>query len=80
MNKELNELEEYYSNQFEMLNSKGWEDFVFTANQIMKTECSLEACHSLEDFWKAKGKQDIIKWIVTWREQCETVYKQNFEQ
>lgn len=76
--KEKQELEEYFSNQFMMMSTAGWNDFIATAQAMMNTECTLEACSNPEEFWKAKGKSDILRWLLTWREYCETAYKQNF--
>lgn len=77
---EKRELEEYFNNQFMMMAQPGWTDFTAAATAILNNECSLEACTSSEDFWKAKGKADILRWLLSWREYCETAYKQNFEE
>ncbi len=79
-NQEKRELEEYYNNQFMMMATPGWNDFSATATAMINTECTLEACSNSEEFWKAKGKSEILRWILSWREYCETAYKQNFEE
>jgi hypothetical protein len=78
-NLEKRELEEYFNNQFMMMATPGWADFISTATSMMNSECTLEDCSNSQEFWKAKGKSSILRWLLSWREYCETAYKQNFE-
>jgi hypothetical protein len=67
------ELEEYYSNRFGTMSSKGWEQFIEDA-QAIKDTLTIENLKTAEELWFAKGQVDILNWVINIKNASEQAY------
>jgi len=69
------ELEEYYTNQFDMMASQGWKDLMQTVDAMLKKELDVMSIKDAEDLYKRQGRLDILNWVANWKETCEATMK-----
>lgn len=67
------ELEDYYSNRFGTMSSKGWMQFVEDA-QAIKDTLTIESLKTAEELWFAKGQVDILNWVINIKNASEQAY------
>jgi len=70
------ELQEYYEARFDMMSTKGWQDFLADVDKIIDERNSLMATKSLEELNFRKGQLDVLHWISTLKQLSEEGWEQ----
>ena len=76
---EKKDLLKYYESQFDMMATPGWQDFLASVVAIGQKEQSIDHITTLEQLYASKGRLDILRWVLGWKEACEKGYKDNQE-
>lgn len=61
------ELEQYYLALREMFMTVGWQTFIEDI-EAAASICTLEACNSAEEFWKAKGRMEVYNRVMNYED------------
>lgn len=72
MNKELLD---YYENRFDMMTTKGWQDFIEDVQAMFDSHNQIGTVDTFEEFHKRKGQVDILQWILSLKSVSEQTYE-----
>lgn len=69
------ELQQYYEARFDMMASKGWQDFIDDVQKVYDAYNVIENITDEKSLFYTKGRLDILKWILTTKEASEKTYE-----
>jgi hypothetical protein len=70
------ELEQYYNNRFDLCVSPGWIELLEDLTEARSKYSKIEDINNIEDFWRNKGKVEILDYILNLKEISEKVYQE----
>ena len=70
------ELETYYTDQFNMMASKGWKDLLEDFSKLKANINDVTLTTDTQDLFFRKGQLDILDLILKRKEACEKVYEE----
>jgi hypothetical protein len=70
------ELERYYNNRFDLCASVGWKELLEDLTEARNKYARIENINNVEDFWRNKGKVEILDYILNLKEISEKVYQE----
>jgi hypothetical protein len=70
------ELENYYFDRFDMMSKKGWKDLIEDAQKMKEAYDKVESLTNVDELWYAKGRLDILNWLITLKETSDEAYKE----
>jgi hypothetical protein len=70
------ELEKYYTDRFEMMLHKGWKDLVEDVEKMKEAYKDISPLTTSEDLWYAKGRVDILDWLLTLKQTSEEAFEE----
>jgi len=70
------ELEQYYNNRFDLCTSLGWIELLEDLTEARSKYSKIEDINNVEDFWRNKGKVEILDYILNLKEISEKVYQE----
>lgn len=70
------ELEKYYTEQFSMMATQGWEDLVEDFQKLKESINDITLTTDTQDLFLRKGQLDILDLILKRKETCEKVYEE----
>lgn len=73
MNKEL---EEYYTERFSMMASKGWKQLIEDAKIMRDNYANISSINTGEELHFRKGQLDILDWLLTLKEVSENAFEE----
>jgi hypothetical protein len=69
-------LQSYYENQFTMMTTTGWQEFVEDAEEMFKALNNVLPIQNEQELQLKKGQLDILNWIIT----RQAVTSESYEQ
>jgi hypothetical protein len=69
------ELEKYYTDRFEMMLLRGWKDLLEDAEKMKNAYKDISPLTTVEELWYAKGRVDILDWLLTLKQTSEEAFK-----
>ena len=69
-------LQEYYEARFDMMSTKGWQDFIEDVEKIVEAYDKISEIKDTEDLWKRKGQLDILNWVLNLKRESETAWEE----
>lgn len=69
-------LQSYYENQFTMMATTGWQEFIEDAEEIFKSLNNVLPIQNEQELQLKKGQLDILNWIITRKAVTEESYEQ----
>ena len=74
-------LQEYYEARFEMMCSKGWNDFIEDIEKIAQSYDKVLEIKDAEEFWKRKGQLDILNLVLNLKRESTAAWEElnNYE-
>lgn len=70
------ELQKYYEARFDMMASKGWQDFIEDIQNMVTAYDKIERIKAVEDLYFTKGQLDILNWVINLKETSSEAYKE----
>jgi hypothetical protein len=70
------ELEKYYTDRFDMMAHQGWKDLLEDIGVMKKAYTELGPLTTAEELWFAKGRLDIIDWLLTLKKTSEDAFEE----
>lgn len=70
------DIQEYYEARFDMMASKGWQDFIEDTQKMLDAYNKIERLAGVEDLYYAKGQLDILNWVINLKQTSEEAYKE----
>lgn len=70
------ELQDYYNHYFDLFASNGWQQFVQEINETLSSVNDLSAITDANEFFFRKGKVDVYRQIVAFKDLIERSYKE----
>lgn len=70
------ELQDYFNNYFDLFASNGWQQFVQEINETLSSVNDLGAISDANEFFFRKGKVDVYRQIVAFKDLIEQSYKE----
>lgn len=75
MDKDLN-LEKHYEEMFSMFSTYGWEYIVGQAESLVRVYSNLDNIRTADELHFRKGQLDILKWIMSMKDQHDLAWKE----
>lgn len=70
------DIQEYYEARFDMMASKGWQDFIEDTQKMLDAYNKIERLAGVEDLYYAKGQLDILNWVINLKQTSEEAYRE----
>jgi hypothetical protein len=70
------QLEKYYTNRFDLCTSVGWKELMDDLKEARDEYARVDIINSVEDLWKAKGKIEVLDYILNLHQISEQVYQE----
>lgn len=70
------ETQNWYEEQFSMMSTKGWKDFVDQCKEMKDQYSDVSVVPDLQTLYKRHGQLDLLNWILGWKEACEKAYQE----
>ena len=72
---ENKELQKYYESLFDTFTTSGWDVFIEDI-QAGAEATTLDRCSDEKEFWKAKGKLEVYRQVLTYKDFIENGYEE----
>lgn len=69
------ETQDWYENQFSMLGTQGWKDFVAKCDEMFEVYNDASTIADEKELLKRKGILELLRWVSSW----ETLVNETFE-
>lgn len=69
-------LQNYYENQFSMMATEGWKEFIEDAEEMFKALNNVLPIQNETELQLKRGQLDILNWVIS----RKTVTEQSYEQ
>jgi hypothetical protein len=69
-------LQSYYENQFSMMATPGWKEFVEDAEQMFKALNNVLPIQTEQELQLKRGQLDILNWVISRKAVAEQTYEQ----
>ena len=70
------ELENYYTNRFDMMSNQGWADLMEDVDKIIASLNNISTIDSEKDLQFKKGELSILTWLRNLKEISERAYEE----
>ena len=70
------DIQEYYEARFDMMASKGWQDFIEDTQKMLDAYNKIERLTGVEDLYYTKGQLDILNWVINLKQTSEEAYRE----
>lgn len=69
-------LQKYYEEQFSMMSTKGWADFIEDFRKLESNLNNLSTVADAQQLFFRQGQLDILNLVLQRKEMCEKVYQE----
>lgn len=73
------ELEKWYEQQFDLFMQDGWKSLIFQAKEMLADAKDIAKINSEASLWMAKGRKDILEWLIGWEDSVIATHKDLLE-
>jgi hypothetical protein len=70
------QIQKYYENRFDLCTSVGWKELMDDLKEARDEYARVDIINSVEDLWKAKGKIEVLDYILNLHQLSEQVYQE----
>lgn len=69
-------LQSYYENQFSMMATPGWQEFIEDAEEMFKSINNVMPIQTEQELHLRRGQLDILNWVISRKGVAEQSYEQ----